>query len=117
MFYRQRNEQNINKRATRQHFKQAKILTDRVGLQHSLAGPWPFFGSGPCLWPGMEFMQVSSDSRYSSRAKQFSSVWFSAKVASCHDTGDKEGKVQELAILDNGEGPEPAKLAGITVFL
>lgn len=51
-----------------------------------------------------------------SRAKQFSSVQHSAKVASCHATGDQEGKVQELGIIGKGEGPEPTELAGITVL-
>lgn len=36
----------------------------------------------------------------------FCLVWFSANSAPCHSTGDKEGKVQELAILSRGEGLE-----------
>lgn len=50
-------------------------------------------------------MQGSSGSRCGSRTKQFSSVWFSAKVASYHATGDKEGEVQELTIFGKGKGP------------
>lgn len=58
-------------------------------------------------------MQGSSGSRCGSRTKQFSSVWFSAKVASYHATGDKEGEVQELTTFSKGKGPESTKLAGI----
>ena len=36
----------------------------------------------------------------------FCLVWVSANSAPCHSTGDKERKVQELAILSRGEGPE-----------
>lgn len=32
--------------------------------------------------------------------------WFSANSAPSHSTGDKEGKVQELAILSRGKGLE-----------
>lgn len=44
--------------------------------------------------------------RVAAKLTSFYLVWFSDNSAPCHSTGDKTGKVQELAILSREGGPE-----------